>query len=580
MAACTLVMMPCLSLRTKSMVFVLLLCSWGITAHGSTSLPKGQIDRADSLRNHGKMVQALSMYRSLLPEPLSGCEQGRVQLGMAAIHWQAGNTSQAKPLLADAALTCSTCPARIRTDLTLELAQLLARCGSTSLALDALVREQQLQPHPALQEALSVALVELHFAQGNWNEVWALTESLSGPHAQGLRLQSGVMLGTQLEDLPVEPYLRSAKPSSEALVLGELTHLHTLLNGLGRSKEALNLARTMASFFDPLADPEPWTLAQLRVAISAEQANQPLEALLAFHEAGRVATQVNDVALRARIAREQARFERARGAEKAALDHLVMADSLTMVMLHGGAQERETRTFQSHPALLDDPFELAAADAMRPQASSGAWPFACALLALAFLATALRARELQKALRKERVRSFRMQRAIHAETAQGNPLEATVEQSKAATMPSQNVEEVLTRPDRLDFDDVIASLEMDHGTGIEWEFEGTSEGQNAPEGLLSLLSVTVRRLLTGNPEQRPFMGRIRNDWHGIHVEIEGPETPSTKELQRMFAGGTHSSTWNPVLVQIEKLAGRFTVEKRGTGDLALTFMVPHDTNAA
>ena len=76
------------------------------------------------------------------------------------------------------------------------------------------------------------------------------------------------------------------------------------------------------------------------------------------------------------------------------------------------------------------------------------------------------------------------------------------------------------------------------------------------------------------------MGRIRNDWHGIHVEIEGPETPSTKELQRMFAGGIHSSTWNPVLVQIEKLAGRFTVEKRGTGDLALTFMVPHDTNAA
>ena len=44
------------------------------------------------------------------------------------------------------------------------------------------------------------------------------------------------MLGMQLEDLPVEPYLRSAKPSTEALVLGELTHLHTLLNGLGRSK--------------------------------------------------------------------------------------------------------------------------------------------------------------------------------------------------------------------------------------------------------------------------------------------------------------------------------------------------------
>ena len=572
--------MPRLSLRTQKLVLALLLFSSAFLGFASTGLLKGQIDRADSLRTHGKMVQALSMYRSLLSEPLSGCEQGRVQLGMAAIHWQAGNTSQAKPLLTDAALTCSTCPAQIRTDLTLELAQLLARCGLTSLALDALVREQQLQPHPSLREALSVALVELHFAQGNWNEVWALTESLNGPHALGLRLQSGVMLGQTLDNLPVESYLRSAKPSNEALVLGELTHLHTLLNGLGRSEEALNLARTMASFFDPLADPEPWTLAQLRVAISAEQANQPLEALLAFHEAGRVANQVNDLALRARIAREQARFERTRGAEKAALDHLVLADSLTMVMLHSGGQEREPRAFQSHPALLDDPFELAAADAMRPQPSSGAWPFACALLALAFLATALRARELKKALRTERVRSFRMQRAIHAESTTENALEVTGERNMAAVTPAENVEEVLTRPDRLDFDDVIASLEMDHGTGIEWEFEGTSEGQNAPEGLLSLLSVTVRRLLTGNQEQRPFMGRIRNDWHGIHVEIEGPETPSTRELQRMFAGGTHSSTWNPVLVQIEKLAGRFTVEKRGTGDLALTFMVPHDTNAA
>ena len=466
--------MPRQSLRSITfLVFALLLWSMASTANGETSILKRQVNRADSLRSQGKMVQALSMYRSLLPEPLTGCEQGRVQLGIAAIHWQAGNTSQAKPLLADAALTCSTCPAQMRTKLTLELAQLLARCGSTSMALDALMREQQLQPHPALQEELSVALVELHFAQGHWNEVWALTGSLKGAHAQGLRLQAGVMLGQGLDDLPVESYLRSAKPSNEGLVLGELTHLHTLLNGLGRSEEALSLARSMASFFDPLADPEPWTLAQLRVAVSAEQANQPLEALLAFHEAGRVATQVNDVALRARIAREQARFERARGAEKAALEHLVLADSLTMAMLQGGRQTREPRAFQSHPALLDDPFELAAADAMRPQTSSGAWPFACALLALAFLATSLRARELKNVLRKERVRSFRLQRAIHAETGAQHAMGSSVRESMAPLVPPESVEEVLTRPDRLDFDDVIASLEMDHGTGIEWEFEGT-----------------------------------------------------------------------------------------------------------
>jgi hypothetical protein len=82
-------------------------------------------------------------------------------------------------------------------------------------------------------------------------------------------------------------------------------------------------------------------------------------------------------------------------------------------------------------------------------------------------------------------------------------------------------------------------------------------------------------LLEGNPSASSFSGRIRNDWQGIQVKIEGPETPSTQELQRMFAGGTHSSKWNPVLVQIEKLAGRFTVEKRPTGELALTFLLPH-----
>lgn len=567
-----------LCLQPRTLLALLLGCV-GSIAFASTSVLKQQIDHADSLRSHGKMVQALALYRSVLPEPLTGCEQGRVQLGMAAIHWQAGNASQAKPLLTDASLTCSTCPVQIRTNLVLELAQLLARVGSTSLALDALMREEQLQPLPARREELRVALVELHFAQGHWEEVWAMTESMKGVRAQGLRLQSGVMLGRTLDDLAVESYLRSARPSNEDLVLGELTHLHTLLNGLGRSEEALTLAQRMASFFDPLADPEPWTLAQLRVAISAEQANQPLEALLAFHEAGRVATQVDDVALRARIAREQARFERARGAKKAALDHLVLADSLTMVMLHTVHREREPRSFQSHPALLDDPFELAAADAMRTPASSGAWPFACALLALALLASALRARELKHALRKERVRSFRLQRTMHSESSTKTSMRPVEAGTAELSTPSERAEEVLTRPDRLDFDDVIASLEMDHGTGIEWEFEGTSEGQNAPDGLLSLLSVTVRRLLTGNQEQRPFLGRIRNDWHGIHVEIEGPETPSTKELQSMFAGGTHSSTWNPVLVQIEKLAGRFTIEKRGTGNLALTFMVPHDTDA-
>ena len=105
----------------------------------------------------------------------------------------------------------------------------------------------------------------------------------------------------------------------------------------------------MTSLHDPVADAETWTVAQLRVATSAEQAGEPLEALLAFHEASRVADQIADIGLRARIAREQARFEKERGATRSALTHLALADSLTLAMLHNAHQGREPRTFQSHP---------------------------------------------------------------------------------------------------------------------------------------------------------------------------------------------------------------------------------------
>ena len=50
----------------------------------------------------------------------------------------------------------------------------------------------------------------------------------------------------------------------------------------------------MGTVHDPSDDPEAWTVAQLRMATSAERAMQPLDALLAFHEAARVAEQLED----------------------------------------------------------------------------------------------------------------------------------------------------------------------------------------------------------------------------------------------------------------------------------------------
>ena len=557
---------------------ILAMASPASNAEGLTPTSETSLDRGDRLREEGKWVQALSAYRSAASLPLTGCDQARIQLGMAAVQWHAGNLAECQPHLSEASFSCNTCPPQLRTDMALELAELMVRCGMTGEALRILQRERDLHPVPSKTNDVEVALLELHFAEGHWSDVWTAAQHVESNRAEGLRLQAGVMLGTPLSQLPVKAYAKQLSAGNRHEIVSELTHLHTMLAGMGRAQEAWQLAQLMGTVHDPSDDPEAWTVAQLRMATSAERAMQPLDALLAFHEAARVAEQLEDLPLRARIAREQARFEQARGASDEALRHLTLADSLTLAMLQGVHQEREPRAFQSHPVLHTDPFELAADEMMAATTSPGAWPFACALILLGLLAAALRANELKKALRKERVRAFRMQRMIHTETDPFADLSMPL--SEVGVNERGQVEEVLTRPDRLDFDDIIASLEMDHGTAVEWEFQGTQEGQDAPEGLLSLLSVTLKRLLEGDAAAPPFAGRIRNDWHGIHVEIEGPETASTRELQRMFAGGTHSSRWNPVLVQIEKLAGRFTVEKRGTGELALTFMLPHRGDAS
>ena len=557
---------------------ILAMASPASNAEGLTPTSETSLDRGDRLREEGKWVQALSAYRSAASLPLTGCDQARIQLGMAAVQWHAGNLAECQPHLSEASFSCNTCPPQRRTDMALELAELMVRCGMTGEALRILQRERDLHPVPSKTNDVEVALLELRFAEGHWSDVWTAAQHVESTRAEGLRLQAGVMLGTPLSQLPVQAYVNQLSAGNRHEIVSELTHLHTMLAGMGRAQEAWQLAQLMGTVHDPSDDPEAWTVAQLRMATSAERAMQPLDALLAFHEAARVAKQLEDLPLRARIAREQARFEQARGASDEALRHLTLADSLTLAMLQGVHQEREPRAFQSHPVLHSDPFELAADEMMAATTSPGAWPFACALILLGLLAAALRANELKKALRKERVRAFRMQRMIHTETDPFADLSMPL--SEVGVNERGQVEEVLTRPDRLDFDDIIASLEMDHGTAVEWEFQGTQEGQDAPEGLLSLLSVTLKRLLEGDAAAPPFAGRIRNDWHGIHVEIEGPETASTRELQRMFAGGTHSSRWNPVLVQIEKLAGRFTVEKRGTGELALTFMLPHRGDAS
>ena len=145
---------------------ILAMASPASNAEGLTPTSETSLDRGDRLREEGKWVQALSAYRSAASLPLTGCDQARIQLGMAAVQWHAGNLSECQPHLSEASFSCNTCPPQLRTDMALELAELMVRCGMTGEALRILQRERDLHPVPSKSNDVEVALLELHFAQG------------------------------------------------------------------------------------------------------------------------------------------------------------------------------------------------------------------------------------------------------------------------------------------------------------------------------------------------------------------------------------------------------------------------------
>ena len=142
----------------------------------------------------------------------------------------------------------------------------------------------------------------------------------------------------------------------------------------------------------------------------------------------------------------------------------------------------------------------------------------------------MRANELKRTLRRERVRSLRMQRMIQPQDA----LNGTVSADLAVNAGWRGGNPDAAQPFGLE--DIIASLEMDHGTDVEWELQGNAEGSPPLKGCSPCFR--HREAVAGAQTQdASIQGVIRNDWHGIHVELDGPDSPSTQELQRMFAEG-------------------------------------------
>ena len=126
------------------------------------------LERADSLRQSGKMVQALTLYRRLATETLTGCDFARIEAGMGHIQWNAGNASEARPHLMAASAQCGTCPTAVRTPLVLDIAHHLLSSGWTSDAIDLLEQELEWGPHATATNDVHLSLAKLHFAEGHW----------------------------------------------------------------------------------------------------------------------------------------------------------------------------------------------------------------------------------------------------------------------------------------------------------------------------------------------------------------------------------------------------------------------------
>ena len=119
---------------------------------------------------------------------------------------------------------------------------------------------------------------------------------------------------------------------------------------------------------------------------------------------------------------------------------------------------------------------------------------------------------------------------------------------------------------------------MELGTVVEWDLKNDSKAPDAPDGLLSLLSITLKRLIPPDlsPElDSPLKATIRNDWRGVRIMFEGAPIIATQELKDLFSRNSSSPIWSPVFEQAERMAGRVLLECNQIGGHSVVLDLPH-----
>jgi len=546
------------------------------------------LSRADSLVEAGKPVAALSLYRSVGETTLDYCIIAQSEVGKGRIQQSAGNLERASKAWRSVENNCSMCASKIRSKLVYYTVEGWISQGEETLAMNLIDLETSRKPDQTWESKLELLRARIYFLNGEWNKA----REASIPDFENgevdidrliLWVQSGVLEGLGIDESGVEHLEKKRKGGDIDKIDAAYANLHTLLVTEKRYGEALDWSKSMLLHSDPLTHPEGWILGQIRIATSAELSGKTLDALLAHHEAVRAAEILGDDLLTARTCRERARFDAIRGDDKSAYIYLHKADSLALAMIAATEIGREPKTFKNHPLPELDPFDLASANAAKTS-EPGAWPFAAALIALGLIAFMIRNFDLRRTLRKERLRTMRLHAMFGKNstpdigTLESETTEDIVEILETQFANSSEDWERRVSANALDFDDVIASLEMELGNVVEWDLENDEKAPEAPEGLLPLLLITLRRLLPADVSQEsesPLKATIRNDWRGVRIMFEGAPSSATQELKALFSGNSSSPTWSPVFEQAERMAGRVLLECNQIGGHSVVLDLPH-----
>ena len=546
------------------------------------------LSKADSLVEEGKPVAALNLYRSVGESTIDQCIIAQAEVGKGRIQQKAGNLERASKAWVSVENNCSMCPSEVRSELVFYTVEGWISQGEETFAMNLLDLENTRIPNLGWQSKLELLRSRIHFLNGEWTQARIIaTPKFDDEHTDIDRLilwvQSGVLEGLGIDEAGIEHLENLREGPLEEKIDAAYANLHTLLITEKRYSEALDWSKSMLLNSNPALNPEGWILGQIRIATSAELSGKTLDALLAHHEAVRAADKWGNDKLTARTCRERARFDAVRGDDKSAYLYLCKADSLALAMIAATEIGREPKSFKNHPLPELDPFDLASANAAKTS-EPGAWPFAAALLTLALIAFTIRNFDLRRTLRRERLRTMRLHSLFGNKstpeigTLESENTEEIVEILESQFAKSSEDWERRVSANSLDFDDVIASLEMELGTVVEWDLNNDSKAPDAPDGLLSLLSITLKRLIPPDlsPElDSPLKATIRNDWRGVRIMCEGAPSIATQEVKDLFSGNSTSPIWSPVFEQAERMAGRVLLECNQIGGHSVVLDLPH-----